>query len=97
VVEFAVKLLEDDELFNAGKGAVFTSDETNEMGRSPAWCLRYDDDLLVVPFDYSVGLLSRLVMVFVFSVLNCNGYNNRVRHYGGYYTEVWGSFPDYND
>ncbi len=33
-VEIAVKLLEDSPLFNAGKGSVFTSDETHEMDAS---------------------------------------------------------------
>ena len=30
-VEAAVRILEDDSLFNAGKGAVFTNDSINEM------------------------------------------------------------------
>jgi L-asparaginase / beta-aspartyl-peptidase len=34
VAEFAVRLLEDEELFNAGKGSVFTSDETHELEAS---------------------------------------------------------------
>jgi hypothetical protein len=34
VVEYAVKLLEDEPLFNAGKGAVFTADETHELEAS---------------------------------------------------------------
>lgn len=34
LVEFTVKLLENDPLFNAGKGAVFTADETHEMEAS---------------------------------------------------------------
>ena len=33
-VEIAVKLLEDSPLFNAGKGSVFTADETHEMDAS---------------------------------------------------------------
>lgn len=33
-VEIAVKALEDSHLFNAGKGAVFTADETHEMDAS---------------------------------------------------------------
>lgn len=33
-VEVAVKLLEDSPLFNAGKGSVFTADETHEMDAS---------------------------------------------------------------
>jgi L-asparaginase / beta-aspartyl-peptidase len=31
VAEYGVKLLEDDELFNAGRGSVYTADETHEM------------------------------------------------------------------
>lgn len=34
VVEIAVKALEDSPLFNAGKGSVFTADETHEMDAS---------------------------------------------------------------
>ena len=34
IVEYAVKLLEDEPLFNAGKGAVFTADETHELEAS---------------------------------------------------------------
>jgi L-asparaginase / beta-aspartyl-peptidase len=34
VAEFAVRLLEDEELFNAGKGSVFTADETHELEAS---------------------------------------------------------------
>ena len=34
VAEFGVRLLEDEELFNAGKGAVFTSKETHELEAS---------------------------------------------------------------
>jgi Asparaginase len=34
VVEFAVRLLEDDPLFNAGRGAVYTTDQTHEMEAS---------------------------------------------------------------
>lgn len=34
VVEIAVKLLEDSPLFNAGKGSVFTAEETHEMDAS---------------------------------------------------------------
>jgi L-asparaginase / beta-aspartyl-peptidase len=34
IVEFAVTLLEDEELFNAGKGSVFASNETHEMEAS---------------------------------------------------------------
>jgi len=33
-VETAIKILEDSPLFNAGKGAVFTADGTNEMDAS---------------------------------------------------------------
>jgi len=33
-VEIAVMILEDSHLFNAGKGAVFTADETHEMDAS---------------------------------------------------------------
>lgn len=31
IAEYTVKLLEDEELFNAGKGSVYTSEETHEM------------------------------------------------------------------
>lgn len=34
LVEYAVRLLEDEELFNAGKGSVFTSDESHELEAS---------------------------------------------------------------